>query len=164
MSEDRTASELAVVEAEVEELKRYLLAPADAKFPFEPTLWKLGQRTDLLHFRKLSYHELLEHQDELVQIPPRFTTRPWTKQEWEDLPEEMKEWWRQPRRPTKEEATMMREASCSILTLTNMDGKSLDEFKSYDASVVNECFQFVAKVSGFSDDALELLDWFRQQQ
>jgi hypothetical protein len=160
----QTEEEIARVQAEVQVLKRHLLAPADTKFPLQPTEWKLTGRTDILHFRKLSFPQVLEHQDELIEVPPRFTTKTWAKDEWETLPEEMRKWWREPRKPTKDEALLMRKASSEILALASADGKTAEEFSTFDASVLTECFQFVATISGFSDDALELLDWFRQQQ
>ena len=159
-----TEEQIAAVEAEVQGLKATLLAPADAAFDFQPSLWKLDGRTEILHFRKLSYVELMQNQEGLVQIPPRFTTRPWQKEEWENLPKEMKDWWRQPRDATKDERDLMRKTRDAILALTNKDGKTAADFEKMGPAVVNECFDFVSTISGFSDDALELLDWFRQQQ
>jgi hypothetical protein len=153
-----TEADIERVRLEVEELKAYLLAPADKLFEFKPQFLD-----DTLHFRKLSYPELLVHTPK-VHIPPRFSKRTWAKDEFETLSEEMKKYWRSPCDPSPQESELMRKSQLTMLTLTNGDGKKEQDWMTYGPLIQNECFTFLSKISGFSDDAMELLDWFRQQQ
>lgn len=153
--------QVTLVEAEVQQLKKNLLAPADTPFPFTPSIWAEPKP---LRFRKLSHTELIATKDDFPYIPPLFATHPWVMQNWKTLPKEMQDYWGQPRKPTKEEGQQVRKVTCQVLALTSLDGKSEEDFQKMQTNVIEECFQFVADVSGFSEDAVELLDWFRKQQ
>jgi hypothetical protein len=160
-----TPEEIAAVERECEQLKAYLLAPPNTAFPFQPFYWKFLGRTDVLRFRRVSYPELIERQDRFPQIPPKFTTREWTTEQWEALPEEQKDWWRQPCDMTSEEVTNLRNIKIEILTLTNKEQHD-EKFWLEEAGpqVINECFEFVSDISGFSANAMNLIDWFRKRE
>ena len=160
----KLAEQGAQADAEVREAKKYLLAPADQPFDFKPSLWKSIGKPDTLRFHKITLSQLLELEGQFPNIPPRFTQKRWAKREWEDLPDELKEWWKEPRDPTKEEARQAADASYQLLSMASADKLPPDRWKNIEPIVQNECLAFVQKISGIGNDAEEILDWFRHQQ
>ena len=103
-----------------------------------------------LHFRKLRFAEVIQVQGMMPNIPvlPEDATD-----------EQMAAWWNQ---ISNEDKLRMHETMSTALSLATKDGYALSEFNDMEDPLVIEAFKILWDFSGYSDQAVEDLTWFRR--
>ncbi len=130
-------AKLARTESKVDERRKYL--HLDDTFTFTSKVKQFSDRP--LRFRKLRFGEIAQIQ---ALVPTGIEA---------DLPLE------KPITPEAQEKTF--EAACTALVAATRDGFSIQDFRDLEFVFVLEAFKWLIDLSGFSEEAVEDLAWFR---